>query len=716
MSRARNLAGFGSAITSVENPVNIRVGYVTAITYYGDGSELTGTPGGLGTALSDNLSDPLNKIYYTNANLSIASTITVDPPESASAAYTQYTDIVMQGDADLIVGDGDDFIPDILGIGTEKVKVLNVDFDNSRLRVLRAVSGTVSAGHTIGKFLIEDSRNFDISTGITSTYKFIRNQEVYFNPSETVGVGTTAGVGIGSTLSFANPGAGITEKFIPTKTLYFRNHSFKTGDQLTYSTGNGGTGLYVQDETNVGLGTTLASGDKVFVARIDDDLIGISTVRVGLGTTGTFVGVAASHRGSSTLFFRGVGVGNSHSFTTNHTVITGEVKKNTVTVNTTEEHGLHVDHKVDVSVNPRTNQTVVVKYNDHNRNVVFNPLGFSSTGINTSTGAINIPDHKFKGGEKVIYNVGVGSDVSGGLINENIYYISRIDDNNFKLSNTYYDATKDIPVTVGVASTGITGGNINPINPPISLYKDSTVTFDLSDSSLGYSVLGSSYPAFELNLYRDNECKIRWNKSDNSKVFEYSSSGQVGSVGGKSILSVNSNLPESLFYKLDLVYDASLPTIKSEITTDNEVISRNKLAIKDSEYNGTHRIIVGTTTSFFYNLKEYPENASYTSTTSEILYETDCTHTDGPIAKIEIINPGKNYYALPGISTLNSTSGDGAILEAQSSTIGSLKNVLIKDIGFNLPSDNTLNPRLLFPQSIRIEPLAVLESVGITSF
>ena len=118
MSRARNLAGFGSAVTSPENPVNIRVGYVTAIAYYGDGSELTGTPGGLGTALSDNLSDPLNKIYYTNANLSIASTITVDPPESASAAYTQYTDIVMQGDADLIVGDGDDFIPDILGIGT----------------------------------------------------------------------------------------------------------------------------------------------------------------------------------------------------------------------------------------------------------------------------------------------------------------------------------------------------------------------------------------------------------------------------------------------------------------------------------------------------------------------------------------------------------------------------------------------------------------------
>jgi hypothetical protein len=120
MSRARNLAGFGSAVTNPQNPVNVRLGIVTAIEYYGDGSNLTGTPGGLGTSLlPDDLTSPLNKIYYTDANLTIGSTITVDPPASASVAYTQYTNIVLQGDADLIVADGDDFIPDILGIGTD---------------------------------------------------------------------------------------------------------------------------------------------------------------------------------------------------------------------------------------------------------------------------------------------------------------------------------------------------------------------------------------------------------------------------------------------------------------------------------------------------------------------------------------------------------------------------------------------------------------------
>jgi len=136
MSRARNLAGFASAVENPQNPVNIQVGYVTAIAYYGDGSELTGTPGGLGTSLlPTDLNSPLNKIYYTNQNLSIASTITVDPPASAKAAYTQYPNILVQDDADLIVADGDDFIPDILGIGTDVDSPGALAGGNGKLRV-----------------------------------------------------------------------------------------------------------------------------------------------------------------------------------------------------------------------------------------------------------------------------------------------------------------------------------------------------------------------------------------------------------------------------------------------------------------------------------------------------------------------------------------------------------------------------------------------------
>ena len=98
---------------------DILAGVVTATSFFGDASQLTGLPGGLGTALSSSVSSPLSQLYYNDEILSIGSTITVDPPASSTGAYTQYTDIVIEEGADLIIGDGDDFIPDILGLSTE---------------------------------------------------------------------------------------------------------------------------------------------------------------------------------------------------------------------------------------------------------------------------------------------------------------------------------------------------------------------------------------------------------------------------------------------------------------------------------------------------------------------------------------------------------------------------------------------------------------------
>jgi len=97
---------------------DINAGIVTAETFIGDASQLTGLPSGLGTALSNDVDSPLNKIYYTNSVLSVGATITINHPSSAVAAYTQYADIVATGDADIIVEDGDDFVPDILGLST----------------------------------------------------------------------------------------------------------------------------------------------------------------------------------------------------------------------------------------------------------------------------------------------------------------------------------------------------------------------------------------------------------------------------------------------------------------------------------------------------------------------------------------------------------------------------------------------------------------------
>ena len=97
-------------------------GVVTASKFVGDISEATGAAAGLGTALSQTQTDPLNKIYFTDNILEISSTSRINPPSSATVAYTNYSDIKITGSADLIISDGDDFIPDVLGLSTTSLR------------------------------------------------------------------------------------------------------------------------------------------------------------------------------------------------------------------------------------------------------------------------------------------------------------------------------------------------------------------------------------------------------------------------------------------------------------------------------------------------------------------------------------------------------------------------------------------------------------------
>lgn len=116
---ATALKDSGGNVKAQANPAGVVVtGVLTASSFEGDGSNLTNLPAGLGTALSSVQTSPLNKIYYTDQVLGVASTITIDPPSTAIVAYTQYAEIEVSGDADLIVADGDEFVPNILGIGT----------------------------------------------------------------------------------------------------------------------------------------------------------------------------------------------------------------------------------------------------------------------------------------------------------------------------------------------------------------------------------------------------------------------------------------------------------------------------------------------------------------------------------------------------------------------------------------------------------------------
>ena len=311
---------------------------------------------------------------------------------------------------------------DLLGIGTETVKLLNVEPLLSRIRVLRAANGVTGVSHTVTSEILEDPRRLTINSGFTSEYEYRVNDQIYFNPADSVGLGTRSGVGIGTTIVFSNPGIGLTQKFIQTKAIYIPDHGLKTGDKLTYSP-NQGEGLNIRwdgsDAVYTGI-NTLTNGQTLYAAAITEDLIGISTVKVGLGSTGTFVGIASTQRGSTTVFFSGLGTGVYHSFKTNYDVITGEIRRITATVSTGETHGLLNYENVYMNVVSGLTTTVSVKYNDYNRRMVIDPKSFTAAGVNTTTNAITINDHGYQTGDKIIHTA---STPAGGLDDNGIYYI-----------------------------------------------------------------------------------------------------------------------------------------------------------------------------------------------------------------------------------------------------------------------------------------------------
>ena len=195
-------------------------GIITAAQFSGDGSNLANLPAGLGTALSSTQSSPLNKIYYTNTVLPVETTITVDTPASASAAYTQYADISVGSSADLIISDGDDLIPDVLGlrpdgflgggsVGRIRVDSLTNKNASGPITIERGLiisSGVTTIGiDTTKSFLVSEpnltTSRLEATTDCVILYsagtKVARTHNKRFeigNPSANIGIAATFGI------------------------------------------------------------------------------------------------------------------------------------------------------------------------------------------------------------------------------------------------------------------------------------------------------------------------------------------------------------------------------------------------------------------------------------------------------------------------------------------------------------------------------------------
>ena len=235
-------------------------GIITASEFRGSGANLSNLPAGLGTALSQDQSSPLNNFYYTNTTLGVDSTITIDHPASSSAAYTQYGEIKVSDSADLIIAEGDDVIPDVLGLA--EFGTIGGGPSAGRMRVNTITNAAANGAPTVSNGLI--------ISGVTTTSEIFVGSNIKLEPisgivTATTFVGNLTGNPTGSGANLTNIPAGQLTGSLPAI----------DGSNLTGVEGGKFNG------TNAGILTTSTVG--IQTADVTSaDLVGAATSMVGL--------------------------------------------------------------------------------------------------------------------------------------------------------------------------------------------------------------------------------------------------------------------------------------------------------------------------------------------------------------------------------------------------------------------------------------------------
>ena len=294
MSRARELSRLGNPnIIQADSEFNVGfgtltprakgdfVGVVSATSFYGDGSTLTGVAAaGIGTALSAEKTNPLNNLFYTNQTYTVGVSTTIDPPASGSLGYSQASEIIVSDSVDLTVADGDVFMVDVLGISTDPTGGGTVDNN-----YLFSTVYTDNITNQAGTGAPDASQGFKISKTTESTN--------YTNGALIVsgGVGIAKSLHVGGNISV---GGTLTYEDVTNQDV-IGLATFRSGAQFGVA-GVGGTITGAGNVTFTGIVTAASFSGNATSATSASGLTGTPNI-----TVGTVVGSALTVSGITTV-------------------------------------------------------------------------------------------------------------------------------------------------------------------------------------------------------------------------------------------------------------------------------------------------------------------------------------------------------------------------------------------------------------------------------
>jgi len=561
-----------------------------------------------------------------------------------------------------------------ISIGSEILKVLEVFSSQNILKVSRGSSGI---SHTATSRINFIPNSFKI-TKKTEYFESEVPNKVYFNPKNSVGVGTTSGITNAISFNFAS--YSITRDIL-TQSIYIENHPFINNQSVIFTTN--GNPISISTSPN---GPQFSLPSSIFVVNKNKNTIGIKT-----------------DLNSSEVYFRNNGSdSDQYSFTSTNSTVTGKVEKIKSTVSISTFHGLTNNDNINLKVYPNlsvgigTSLSIFVKRDQTTGNVLINPIGFNSTGINTSTSIITINSHNLQTGDKILYS---SNSVASGL-NTGSYYVFKINDNSIKLSETYSDSKKVPPTTISIASTGGSNQTISLLNPQIKTILNNNLVFKLSDNSLS---------GFNFKIYYDQEYNNEFISTSESDIFTVSGIGTVGvSTNASLTIKYDSSLPTKLYYNIE--------NSGSITSSDESVINYSEILFDTSVYTSNYSISGIGSTTFDISLIKIPEKLKYVKSECDILtYTTNSLSANGSISKINIVSGGSGYKKIPIFSGSNSLAGKDAYIIPKSTTIGNLRELRIVDEGFEYSSDKTLSPLAYVSPLITIKDLNSIDSIIVTN-
>ena len=514
------------------------------------------------------------------------------------------------------------------------------------------------------------------------------NYKRYFNPKESIGVGTYPGINYPITFYV---GKNEITKNVPTQTIYLPNHGFSTGESIILRKSNFPSSAIGIVTSPDGVSSLLLNGvlqENVYAINKSKDYIGI-VMNVGLTTT------------SNGLYFtQSNGSDNyEYSFESTHQEEVGIIYQNLSTVSISTFHGLENNDSIDLEIKPQlnvgigTSTSLSVKYIPEIKYLSLRNIGFNTeTSIDLDANTISIENHLLSSGDRIYYN----SENVG--LNTGLYYVNKVNVDTIRLSETFKDSTSTEPKFVSIGSSGTGNQELLLIQPTISIIKNNNLVFDVSDSSL---------KDYKLKLFYDKELKsefISIPTETGTSAFTLVGVGTVGvSTDASLTLEYSDNLPSILYYSL---IDSLLDPVNT--------LESSKIITNNSQYNGTYQIKDVEDQKFNIYLKNIPERLSYGSTECfKLEYNTKSLNVEGPINDIEIISGGDYYDDLPYYSGSDSKNGNGCLIQPKSTIVGKINTKDELNSGFEYSVDNTISPTINSSQNVNIKNSNILSSITI---